>query len=161
MGHQRFDLNPFMSSRPKAQRPDRRREIIDPDRQDWQMTIRRACSALCFNRSAYHYKSRRADPAVLKKRIKKICETHVRYGYRRVYYILRRDGWAVNMKKVYRLYTYNCATSHRSRRSCVRTVPRSGRTMRGLWTSFTTNWRQVASYDLDSSRYVLEALAGN
>jgi putative transposase len=28
----------------------------------------------------------------------------VRYGYRRVHYILRRDGWAVNLKKVYRLY---------------------------------------------------------
>ena len=25
-------------------------------------------------------------------------------GYRRVFYILRRDGWQVNMKKVYRLY---------------------------------------------------------
>ena len=57
-----------------------------------------------FDRSTYHYQSRRTDPAVLKKRIKEICETHVRYGYRRVYYILRRDGWVVNMKKVYRLY---------------------------------------------------------
>ena len=41
------------------------------------------------------YQSRRTDPAFLKKRIKEICETHVRYGYRRVFYILRRDGWAV------------------------------------------------------------------
>ena len=40
----------------------------------------------------------------MKKRIKNIRETHVRYSYRRVYYILRRDGWVVNMKKVYRLY---------------------------------------------------------
>ena len=68
------------------------------------MTIRRACSALQFDRSTYHYQSRRTDPAFLKKRIKEICETHVRYGYRRVYYILRRDGWCVNLKKVYRLY---------------------------------------------------------
>lgn len=68
------------------------------------MTIRRACSALQFDRSTYHYQSRRTDPAFLKKRIKEICETHVRYGYRRVYYILRRDGWHVNLKKVYRLY---------------------------------------------------------
>ena len=57
-----------------------------------------------FDRSTYHYQSRRTDPAFLKKRIKEICETHVRYGYRRVYYILRRDGWHVNLKKVYRLY---------------------------------------------------------
>lgn len=68
------------------------------------MTIRRACAALHFDRSTYHYQSRRTDPAFLKKRIKEICETHVRYGYRRVYYILRRDGWHVNLKKVYRLY---------------------------------------------------------
>lgn len=44
-----------------------------------------------------------APPAFLKKRIKEIFETHVRYGYRRVYYILRRHGWFVNMKTVYRL----------------------------------------------------------
>ena len=47
--------------------------------------------------SNYHYK-------LLKKRIREICETHVRYGYRCVYYILRRDGWLVNLKKVYGLY---------------------------------------------------------
>jgi putative transposase len=68
------------------------------------VTIRRACAALHFDRSTYHYRSRRTDPAFLKKRIKEICETHVRYGYRRVYYILRRDGWNVSLKKVYRLY---------------------------------------------------------
>ncbi len=57
-----------------------------------------------FDRSTYHYQSRRTDPAFLKKRIKEICEPTVRYGYRRVYYILRRDGWSVNMKEGYRLY---------------------------------------------------------
>jgi putative transposase len=28
----------------------------------------------------------------------------VRYGYRGVHYVLRREGWAVNAKKVYRIY---------------------------------------------------------
>ena len=68
------------------------------------VSIRRACRVPPFDTSSYHYQSRRTDPAFLKKRIKEICETHVRYGYRRVYYILRRDGWHVNLKKVYRLY---------------------------------------------------------
>lgn len=71
---------------------------------DWGVSIRRACKVLTVDTSSYHYKSHRTDPALLKKRVKEICETHVRYGYRRVYYILRRDGWLVNMKKVYRLY---------------------------------------------------------
>ncbi|NKJ02701.1 putative transposase [Novosphingobium sp. SG707] len=71
---------------------------------DWGVSIRRACRALTVDTSTYHYKSRRTDPAILKKRVREICETHVRYGYRRVHYILRRDGWPVNVKKVYRLY---------------------------------------------------------
>jgi len=71
---------------------------------DWGVSIRRACRVLPFDTSSYHYQSRRTDPAFLKKRIKEICETHVRYGYRRVCHILRREGWVVNAKKVYRLY---------------------------------------------------------
>ena len=51
----------------------------------------------------YVYKSKRGDQADLKHRIKGICETRVRYGYRRVHVLLRRDGW-VNAKRVYRLY---------------------------------------------------------
>lgn len=30
---------------------------------------------------------------------------HVRYGYRRLTVLLRREGWKVNAKRIYRLYT--------------------------------------------------------
>ena len=39
-----------------------------------------------------------------KKRIKEIAETRVRYGYRRIHVLLRREGWDVNPKRIYRLY---------------------------------------------------------
>jgi putative transposase len=68
------------------------------------VSIRRACSALQVDRSLYVYKSKRGDQAALKHRIKDICETRVRYGYRRVHVLLQRDGWAANIKRVYRLY---------------------------------------------------------
>jgi len=55
-------------------------------------------------RSSYHYKVRRADQADLKQRIKEIAETRVRYGYRRIHVLLRREGWDVNGKRIYRLY---------------------------------------------------------
>ena len=55
-------------------------------------------------RSSYHYKSRRGDQADLKQRIKEIAETRVRYGYRRIHVLLCREGWRVNVKRVYRLY---------------------------------------------------------
>lgn len=40
----------------------------------------------------------------MEKRIKEICETRVRYGYRRVHVLLDREGWGINIKKVYRIY---------------------------------------------------------
>jgi putative transposase len=40
----------------------------------------------------------------LRARIQQIAETKRRYGYRRIYISLRREGWAVDRKHVYRLY---------------------------------------------------------
>ena len=54
--------------------------------------------------STYHYKSRRAGQADLELRIKEICATRVRYGYRRVHVLLRREGWLINHKKARRIY---------------------------------------------------------
>lgn len=57
-----------------------------------------------IERSLYHYKCRRPPQADLKQRIKEIAETRVRYGYRRIHVLLRREGWLVNAKRVNRLY---------------------------------------------------------
>jgi len=59
---------------------------------------------LKIDRSLYVYKSKRGEQAELKLRIKDICQTRVRYGYRRVHVLLKRDGWPVNPKRIYRLY---------------------------------------------------------
>jgi putative transposase len=59
---------------------------------DWGISIRRACKALKFDTSTYQDKSRRTGQAGLELRIKEICETRVRYGYRRVHVLLRREG---------------------------------------------------------------------
>ena len=37
-------------------------------------------------------------------RIREIALTRVRYGYWRIYTLLRREGWRVNYKRIYRLY---------------------------------------------------------
>lgn len=52
----------------------------------------------------FRYRSGKPDQAALEKRIKDICETRVRYGYRRVQVLLQREGWTVNHKKVRRIY---------------------------------------------------------
>ena len=37
-------------------------------------------------------------------RIKEIAATRIRYGYKRIHVLLRREGWKINHKRVYRLY---------------------------------------------------------
>jgi putative transposase len=76
--------------------------MVDHVRTVWQVSIRRACQALPVDRSTYHYRSKRTGQAALMKRI--IAETRVRYGYRRIHVLLGREGWLVNVKRVYRLY---------------------------------------------------------
>ena len=70
----------------------------------YQVSIRRACTVLRFQKSSYFYRARRSSQAGLKKRIQEIAATRVRYGYRRIHVLLRREGWRVNAKRVYRLY---------------------------------------------------------
>jgi hypothetical protein len=89
---------------PKALKPARKRQLVDHARSAWRVSIRRACRALPVERSSYHYRSRRAGQAELTERIKEIAAIRVRYGYRRIHVLLRREGWRVNPKRVYRLY---------------------------------------------------------
>ena len=73
-------------------------------RVEWSVSIRRACAAILLDPKTYRYKSRRPGQAALEQRIKEICETRVRFGYRRVHILLRREGWMINVKKTYRIY---------------------------------------------------------
>ena len=84
--------------------PGRKRKLVDEVRSEWQVSIRKACEALEVDRSTYHYKSRRSGQATLEHRIKEICHVRVRYGYRRVHILLRREGWTINHKKTRRIY---------------------------------------------------------
>ena len=57
-----------------------------------------------LGRSTYYYQSTGDTNDGLRLRIRDIAETRIRYGYRRIYVLLRREAWFVNHKKVYRLY---------------------------------------------------------
>jgi len=85
-------------------KPVRKRKLVDAVRSDWGVSIRRACRVLLVDTSTYHYKSRRHGQAPLEQRIKEICQTRVRYGYRRVHVLLRREGWCHGQNKTRRIY---------------------------------------------------------
>ena len=50
------------------------------------------------------YQSRKVFDEVLRNRLRELAGMHVRYGYRRLTVLLRREGWHVNAKRIYRLY---------------------------------------------------------
>ena len=68
------------------------------------VSARRACEVVRLPRSTWMYQSRRVEPVALKQRIRDIARTRTRYGYLRIHAVLRREGWIVNRKRVYRLY---------------------------------------------------------
>lgn len=70
----------------------------------FEVSERRACRVLKIERSVHRYKSIREDQAFLVKRIKEIATVRVHYGYRRIHTLLQREGWKINVKRVYRLY---------------------------------------------------------
>ena len=85
-------------------RPGVRRDVVGVLRGTYQISERRACSAMGFFRSVQRYQSRRDPQTALRMRLKDLAAVRVRYGYRRLHVLLRREGWAVNHKRIHRLY---------------------------------------------------------
>ena len=52
----------------------------------------------------YRYRSRRNPRAELRVRLRDLAASRVQFGYPRLWVLLRREGWLVNKKLVYRLY---------------------------------------------------------
>jgi putative transposase len=76
---------------------------------------RRGCAAPRFHRSSQRTRARRDDQAPLRLRIGEIAAVRVRYGYPCIHILLRREGWAVNRKRVDRLYRLESLSLRRKR----------------------------------------------
>jgi len=85
-------------------RPRRRRELAGQASAWFDISARRSCRLFGVSRSTFYYRSRAKDRGALKMRLKDLALTRVRFGYLRLTVLLRREGWAVGKKLVYRLY---------------------------------------------------------
>ena len=59
-------------------------------------------------------------------RLRELAASRVRFGYRRLTVLLRRDGWHVNAKRIDWLYTEDgltVRTTHRTKAACRHRVP--------------------------------------
>ena len=70
-----------------------------------KVSERRACAVLGQHRSTQRkLPCPREDQAALTADIIRLAEQYGRYGYRRITALLRREGWAVNAKRVARIW---------------------------------------------------------
>jgi putative transposase len=103
--------------------PQAKREAVNVLMSEHRFGVMRACGLASISRSLYRYVRRRAD-GELQQRIEAIAADKRRYGYRRVYVRLRRDGWPVNRKRVYRIYRELGLAVRRRKRKRIGVVER-------------------------------------
>jgi len=84
--------------------PAQRRTAARWAQSAYGVSQRRACSALGSSRSTVRYQSVRPPREALRRRIRELARVRVSFRYKQLHVLLRREGWAVNHKLVYRLY---------------------------------------------------------
>jgi len=82
----------------------RRRELAGWFHVTFQVSCARACRLAQFSRAAWYRRSRARDQSALRLRIRELAHARPRFGYLRIWVMLRREGWGVNRKRVRRLY---------------------------------------------------------
>ena len=82
----------------------RRRELAGWYQITFGVSVVRACRLAQFSRAAWYRPSRARDQSVLRARIREIAHVRPRFGFLRIWVMLRREGWHVNVKRVRRLY---------------------------------------------------------
>ncbi len=86
-------------------RPRLRRELAEWAEEAHQLSQRRAARLIPVDRMTLRYEHHRGPQDALRVRLRELAGSRVRYGYRRLTVLLKREGWEVNAKRIYRIYT--------------------------------------------------------
>ena len=70
----------------------------------YQASERRVCLLAKLPRKTLNYVPKRPPQEALRKRIVELAHARVRYGYKRIHVLLKREGIHINKKRVHRLY---------------------------------------------------------
>ena len=88
------------------------------------LSERRACALVNADRKMIRYQSRRAPNTELREQIRDLANERKRFGYRRLFILLRRGGEPSGVNRIYRLYREEGLTvrKRRGRRRATRAV---------------------------------------
>jgi putative transposase len=113
-----------------------RRQAVRHLQEAFGVSQRRACRVMRQPRSTQRQTPKaKEEEGRLVTRMLELARRHPRYGYRRIWALLRREGWRVNRKRVHRLW----------RKQGLK-VPRKQRKKRRLGTSANSCVRRPAEH---------------
>ena len=100
-----------------------KREAVAYLRAEHGLSERRACHIVGADRTMIRYRSRRAPDTVLRGRLRDLANERRRFGYRRLFVLLRREGEPSGINRIYRLYREEGLTvrKRKARRKAVGT----------------------------------------
>src|SRR5262245_15984802 len=84
--------------------PAAKREAVAHLRGVLEVSERRACSLVFADRKMIRYRSRRPPDTELRARLRELANQRRRFGYRRLYILLRDQGEPSGINRIYRLY---------------------------------------------------------
>jgi putative transposase len=104
-------------------RPAAKRDAVAHLRSAMQLSERRACIIVAADRTMIRYRSRRPPETELRARLRALANERRRFGYRRLFILLRREGESSGINRIYRLYREEGLTvrKRRARRRAVGT----------------------------------------
>lgn len=132
--------------------PTRRRDAAVFLQRRHKVSERRACRLVGQHRSTQRYERLPAEYELrLVARMNELAAAHPRWGYRRVWSLLRSEGWRVNRKRIERLWRLE---GHRvpPRRSSNPSSRAQGTAEQAIWNLPAIRPNHVWSYDFMSGR---------
>src|SRR3954462_11683239 len=84
--------------------PVAKREAIAHLQASMAMSERRACSIVGADRKMVRYRSCRPPETELRGRLRELANERRRFGYRRLFILLRREGEPSGINRIHRLY---------------------------------------------------------
>jgi transposase InsO family protein len=132
--------------------PARRRDAVRYLVRRRKASERRACRLVGQHRSSQRYERVPAEYELrLVARMNELAAAHPRYGYRRVWSLLRAEGWRINRKRIERLWRLE---GHRvpPRRGLASGRRAQGTAEQAIWNLPAQHPNHVWSYDFMGGR---------
>jgi putative transposase len=99
--------------------------VVSYARLNYPLSERRACRLFHLSRTANRHQTIRIDDPAIITRIKELAEHRRRFGYRRLFTLLKREGIKMNQKKFRRIYREQKLSLKVRKKSKIRSAPRA------------------------------------